>query len=114
MRVQHLEIMFIRMLHLLAHHPDFATSHDELLDIAKFVLQLASFNSSVNYYGRYIQFYLDLLATSDTISLLYHLAMKGKTVRDAESHGHSEVCRNLELPYSSFSDAIRAESICGV
>ncbi|KAF9457542.1 armadillo-type protein [Collybia nuda] len=72
-RSEHLEIIFIRLLHLLAHHPDFNTSHDDLLDIAK-----------------YVQFYLDLIATSETVSLLYHLAMKGKTVRDAESHTYTQ------------------------
>jgi sister-chromatid-cohesion protein PDS5 len=34
-KVEHLEMIFIRLLHLLAHHPDFATTHDDLLDIAK-------------------------------------------------------------------------------
>ncbi|KAJ7135989.1 cohesin-associated protein Pds5 [Mycena epipterygia] len=72
-RVQHMEMLFIRLLHLLAHHPDFATSQEEMLDIAK-----------------YIQFYLRQIANADTISLLYHLAMKGKTVRDAESQHHTE------------------------
>ncbi|KAF7350447.1 Sister chromatid cohesion protein pds5 [Mycena venus] len=72
-RVEHLEMMFIRLLHLLGHHPDFAMSQDEMLDIAK-----------------YIQFYLSQVANADTISLLYHLALKGKTVRDAESKQHTE------------------------
>lgn len=36
-RVQHMELMFLRLLHLLAHHPDFATSQEEMLDMAKFV-----------------------------------------------------------------------------
>ncbi|KAJ7695426.1 cohesin-associated protein Pds5 [Mycena rosella] len=71
-RVQNMEMMFIRLLHLLAHHPDFATSQEELLDIAK-----------------YIQFYLQQVANADTISLLYHLAVKGKTVRDADEE-HTE------------------------
>ncbi|KAJ7096724.1 armadillo-type protein [Mycena belliarum] len=62
-----MELMFIRLLHLLARHPDFATSQEELLDIAK-----------------YIQFYLQQVANSDTISLLHHLAQKGKTVRDVD------------------------------
>jgi sister-chromatid-cohesion protein PDS5 len=39
----------------------------------------------------YIQFYLDLMATSENISLLYFLSTKGKTVRDSESHTGSEV-----------------------
>ena len=38
-----------------------------------------------------MQFFLDLVATADNIGLLYHIAMKAKTVRDAESHGYSEV-----------------------
>jgi hypothetical protein len=38
-----------------------------------------------------LQFYLDLIATSENVSLLYHLANKGKTVRDAESHTYSVV-----------------------
>jgi hypothetical protein len=40
---------------------------------------------------RYIDFYLDLVATSDNISLLYHLAQLCKTVRDKEGHTYSEV-----------------------
>ncbi|KAF8726601.1 hypothetical protein AX14_007667 [Amanita brunnescens Koide BX004] len=72
-KIQHLEMTFIRLLHLLAHHPDFSTSPEDMMDIAK-----------------YIVFYLDLVGSTETISLLYHLAMKGKTVRDAESHSHSE------------------------
>jgi hypothetical protein len=61
---------------------------------------------------RYLDFYLDLVATSDNISLLYHLAMKAKTVRDAESHTYSEVCLTLmfmkELRYSD----LRSARIC--
>jgi len=38
----------------------------------------------------YVQFYLDLIASSENISLLYYLAQKGKTVRDPESHSSSE------------------------
>lgn len=40
---------------------------------------------------RYIEFYLDLVCTADNVALLYHLAMKAKTVRDAESYASSEV-----------------------
>ncbi|KAG8216411.1 hypothetical protein J3R82DRAFT_6516 [Butyriboletus roseoflavus] len=72
-RVDQLEIIFIRLLHLLAHHPDFSTAHENMQEIAK-----------------YIEFYLDLIASSDNIALLYHLAMKAKTVRDSESHTYSE------------------------
>ncbi|KAJ3508895.1 hypothetical protein NLJ89_g5509 [Agrocybe chaxingu] len=72
-RLEHLEVIFIRLLHLLAHHPDFATDQEELPDMAS-----------------YVQFYLDHVATSENISLLYHLAQRGKTVRDPESHAQSE------------------------
>ena len=41
--------------------------------------------------SRYIRFYLSIIATEDNIPLLYHLAAKAKTVRDAESHTYSEV-----------------------
>jgi sister-chromatid-cohesion protein PDS5 len=40
--------------------------------------------------AKYIDFYLDLIASSDNVSLLYHLAMKAKTVRDGQSHTYSE------------------------
>ncbi|KAF8999085.1 armadillo-type protein [Cyathus striatus] len=72
-RVEHFEIIFIRLLHLLAHHPDFNTTHEDLVDIAK-----------------YVQFYVDLIVNQETVSLIYHLASKGKTVRDPDSHGDSE------------------------
>ncbi|KAF7323824.1 hypothetical protein MKEN_00603700 [Mycena kentingensis (nom. inval.)] len=64
-RVQSIEMMFIRLLHLLAHHPDFGQEVDEMVDIAK-----------------YIRFYLAQVGNAETISLLYHLAGKAKTVRD--------------------------------
>jgi sister-chromatid-cohesion protein PDS5 len=72
-KVDLFEIIFIRLLHLLAHHPDFSTAHENLQEMAK-----------------YIDFYLDLIASSDNVSLLYHLAMKAKTVRDGQSHTYSE------------------------
>ncbi|KAF8434558.1 cohesin-associated protein Pds5 [Boletus edulis BED1] len=72
-RVDQLELIFIRLLHLLAHHPDFSTTHENIQEMAK-----------------YIEFYLDLIAGSENIALLYHLAMKAKTVRDSESHTYSE------------------------
>ena len=40
---------------------------------------------------RYVMFYVNLVANQETISLLFHLAMKGKTVQDAESEQSSEV-----------------------
>ena len=37
MRLQQFELIFIRLLHLLAHHPDFAVNAESLPDLAKFV-----------------------------------------------------------------------------
>jgi predicted membrane channel-forming protein YqfA (hemolysin III family) len=90
-----MEMIFIRLLHLLAHHPDFATSQEEMLDIAK-----------------YIQFYLSQVANADTISLLYHLAMKGKTVRDAESQQHTEVHAAHSFLIAIILIAGSLESVC--
>ncbi|TFY68468.1 hypothetical protein EVG20_g3547 [Dentipellis fragilis] len=73
MRLARFEMIFVRFLHLLAHHPDFALTQDSLPDMAK-----------------YIEFYLELIANSENISLLYHLAGKMKTVRDSESQVCSE------------------------
>ncbi|KAA1473006.1 cohesin-associated protein Pds5 [Dentipellis sp. KUC8613] len=73
MRLARFEMIFVRFLHLLAHHPDFALTQDSLPDMAK-----------------YIEFYLELIANSENISLLYHLAGKMKTVRDSESQMCSE------------------------
>ncbi|KII91267.1 hypothetical protein PLICRDRAFT_105332 [Plicaturopsis crispa FD-325 SS-3] len=72
-KVEYLEMIFIRLLHFLAHHPDFALSHEQIPDIAK-----------------YVEFYLDQVATAENVSLLYHMAMKLKTVRDSESEAYSQ------------------------
>ncbi|KIK70195.1 hypothetical protein GYMLUDRAFT_150761 [Collybiopsis luxurians FD-317 M1] len=80
LRTQNFEYVFIRFLHLLAHHPDYATSQSELLDIAK-----------------YVQFYLELVGSEETISLLYHLASKGKTVRDHDSADSKNLYTMCEL-----------------
>ena len=35
LKVDHFEAIFIRLLHLLAHHPDFSVSHESLTEFAK-------------------------------------------------------------------------------
>jgi sister-chromatid-cohesion protein PDS5 len=85
-------MIFIRLLHLLAHHPDFAKTSETLEETAKFVSlsrNAYSLRSLLSF--RYIQFYLGIIGSADNVSLLYHLALKAKTVRDAESHTYSEV-----------------------
>lgn len=90
-RVEYFELLFVRLLHTLAHHPDFSTEHEDLLDLAKYAFSFLPNLHVLRTCRRYIQFYLDLVATSENIPLLYHLATKGKTVRDHSSFTHSEV-----------------------
>ncbi|KAH9928578.1 armadillo-type protein [Amylocystis lapponica] len=73
LRLVNLEMTFLRLLHVLAHHPDFALTEEKLPEIAQ-----------------YITFYLETVASAENVALLFHLAMKAKTVRDAESHAFSE------------------------
>jgi len=89
--VEYFELLFVRLLHTLAHHPDFSTGHEDLLDLAKCVIVPFSLTLDIECTYRYIQFYLDLVATQENVALLYHLASKGKTVRDHVSFTHSEV-----------------------
>ena len=63
-----LESVFARLLSLLAHHPDFGDSAEELLDSA-----------------RYIMFYLSTVANEDNISLIFHIAQRVKGYRDVVS-----------------------------
>lgn len=95
LKLQSLEMTFIRLLHLLAHHPDFALTEENISDIAKCVRSLPSLIASWNANGprrpRIIEFYLSLIGSAENVALLFHLALKAKTVRDAESHAHSEV-----------------------
>ena len=81
----------MRLLHLLAHHPDCGPSHEQLIEMSLYVSLPTTRSPAKTLRIRYIKFYLDLIATADTVSLLYHLATKTKTVRDAESHAYSEV-----------------------
>ncbi|SNX85250.1 related to PDS5 - precocious dissociation of sister chromatids [Melanopsichium pennsylvanicum] len=73
-RLKHLDISLPRLLHLLAHHPDFSRETKE--DLVQFV--------------RYLEFFLDSLCTPSNASLFYYLATRVKGVRDAESQGASE------------------------
>jgi len=80
-------------MHLLAHHPDFSLATQNLQEAAKLVLTSSRVVSKVTLMlHRYIEFYLDLIGTAENIPLLYHLALKCKTVRDATSEAYSEVC----------------------
>ncbi|CDU25263.1 related to PDS5-precocious dissociation of sister chromatids [Sporisorium scitamineum] len=73
-RLKYLDVSFTRLLHLLAHHPDFSRETKE--DLLQFV--------------RYLEFFLDALAGAVNVSLFFYLATRVKGVRDAESQGASE------------------------
>jgi sister chromatid cohesion protein PDS5 len=96
MRVEELEIPFVRVLHLLAHHPDL----DKLNDVAgedsseadgEEATPKQTKHETLLSLSKYIQFYVDQLVNAENISLIYHLALKVKTVRDAEGDEASEV-----------------------
>ena len=61
-----MESVFARLLSLLAHHPDYGASAEELVDFA-----------------RYMLFYLNPVATEENLSLVYHIAQCVKQSRDA-------------------------------
>ncbi|KAL8927524.1 MAG: hypothetical protein Q9208_002329 [Pyrenodesmia sp. 3 TL-2023] len=63
-----LESVFARLLSVLSHHPDYADEAEDLID-----------------FSRYIIFYLQNVATTDNVSLIYHIAQRVKQCRDAVS-----------------------------
>ena len=79
--MQAFEMPFVRLLHLIAHHPDCSMEADDVVSSAA-----------------YIQLYLDHVAHEKNVSLLYYLAGRLKTVRDPESLGRSEVCPQVPSP----------------
>ncbi|KAG0146246.1 hypothetical protein CROQUDRAFT_107255 [Cronartium quercuum f. sp. fusiforme G11] len=72
-RTMMFESIFVRLLHVLIHHPDFGLSIKDLRTAT-----------------RYIEFYVDCVADSENLSLLYYLAGQLKTVRDAETRNDDE------------------------
>ena len=61
-----LESGFARLLSLLAHHPDFRNEPEDLVE-----------------FSRYIAFHLSIVANSDNLSLIYHIAQRVKQSCDA-------------------------------
>lgn len=61
-----MEAVFARLISLLAHHPDYASTTEDLIS-----------------FSRYITFYLQTVATEENISLIYHIAERVKQYRDA-------------------------------
>lgn len=60
-----MESVFARLISLLAHHPDYSSSVEDLID-----------------FSRYLIFYLQNVATEENLSLIYHVAQRVKQCRD--------------------------------
>jgi sister-chromatid-cohesion protein PDS5 len=88
-----MELLFARLLSLLAHHPDYpsessdeSTRTDDLADFA-----------------RYILFYLSAVANQNNLSLIFHIAQRVKQTRDAVS-----ASENLSTNLYTLSDLAQA------
>ncbi|KAI8379771.1 armadillo-type protein [Radiomyces spectabilis] len=103
-----LETSFVRLLHMLAHHPDFGVSTEELLEFLP-----------------YIEFYLSCVANADNVSFLYHVAQKIKSSTDMVSNELSQnsyvlsdlacllikrKCRNASWPLNAYPKHINLQS----
>ncbi|GAA6049962.1 hypothetical protein JCM3770_007070 [Rhodotorula araucariae] len=71
-RQQQWELPFLRLLHLLAHHPDFEGADTTDVEILKVI-------------AKYIEEYLEIFATAENLSFFYHLALSAKSVRDRQA-----------------------------
>lgn len=67
-----MESVFARLISLLAHHPDYNDTAEDLVDFA-----------------RYLLYYLQPVATEENISVIYHIAQRVKQSRDAISPSHA-------------------------
>ncbi|ORY83920.1 hypothetical protein BCR37DRAFT_378936 [Protomyces lactucae-debilis] len=72
-----MESMLPRLVHLLAHHPDFAVDDRDDSDLLNFAV--------------YFSFYFDAIVTEESLTLVYHYAQRLKQVADAISEDNSEV-----------------------
>ncbi|PWN88107.1 hypothetical protein FA10DRAFT_268328 [Acaromyces ingoldii] len=80
-RIKHFDMGLARLIHLVAHHPD--------------VQESVTTSSDIISASQYLDFYLGHVASERNASFLFHLANRIKTIRDAESTGHSEILYSL-------------------
>jgi sister chromatid cohesion protein PDS5 len=66
-----MELVFVRLLSLLAHHPDFPEKGSE------------TFASELLDFAQYIIFYLTAIANEENLSLIFHVAQRVKQAQDA-------------------------------
>ncbi|KAI9678911.1 MAG: hypothetical protein M1829_001896 [Trizodia sp. TS-e1964] len=72
-KTPYMELIFARLISLLAHHPDYGASADDLADFTKYLL-----------------FYLNSVATEANIGVIYHIAQRVKQTVDAIDERASE------------------------
>lgn len=72
--------MMPRLIHLLAHHPDFAAERRDNDDIVNFAV--------------YFNYYFDAVVKSDSLVLVYHYCQRIKQVVDAirRDENNDQVC----------------------
>lgn len=92
-RIERFDRPFVRLLAMLAHHPDFESIEKQSIQrVAQWVnICAGALFSQLTPSFRYLRFYIELLVNQNNANLLYHLAGRIKTVRDVRSKEFDEV-----------------------
>lgn len=93
-RIDRLEMPLARLLLALTHHPDCQWDFAGLKDIARCAVILLICTKLIQ--SRFIELYLDCVATRDNVGLLYSMAGKIKTVKDANEEITDNTVRALK------------------
>jgi sister chromatid cohesion protein PDS5 len=80
-----MELLFARLLSLLAHHPDFPEKGTE------------DYQPDLVDYSKYICFYLSTIANEDNLSLIFHIAQRVKQTKDAIAEDSTETSEHLYI-----------------
>ncbi|RKP06375.1 armadillo-type protein [Thamnocephalis sphaerospora] len=72
-RLSVFELSVARLIHLLAHHPDFATDKDTL-----------------DHFAKYLAFFVETCTMPANVSFIFHIVTRLKSVRDADTEDKSE------------------------
>ncbi|WWD21518.1 hypothetical protein CI109_106004 [Kwoniella shandongensis] len=93
-RIERVELPLARLIHLLAHHPDFQWyTPDEGEDGEEGIANMQNLKDI----ARFIEMYLDCVANRDNIGLLYAIAGAVKGVRDRTSENNKPLYSLAEL-----------------
>ena len=80
-----MELLFARLLSLLAHHPDFPEKGTE------------EYYTDLVDYSKYICFYLSTIANEDNLSLIFHIAQRVKQTKDGVAEDPTETSEHLYI-----------------